>query len=114
MDRLKPLFFAISIFLPPCVSSAAIEEPKKNIGVSEVKYINTVLEIAKPTALAPIRVKNGVKLMALATNNGGEVVIQNAVIGFDHGSSFQPAPGAAVGLYAVLCGNASRHVGMAG
>ncbi|NQD35701.1 hypothetical protein HPT27_01625 [Permianibacter sp. IMCC34836] len=96
MYRFRSLLLAISTFPSICAGATDTDQLRQNIGVSEVKYINVVREIAKPTALAPIRVKNGVKFMSLATNSTGEVVVQNAVIGFDHGGSFQPAPGTAV------------------
>ncbi|MES2324778.1 MAG: hypothetical protein V4633_21165 [Pseudomonadota bacterium] len=73
-----------------CVQLACAAEPQKDIGVSTSAEIDFIHGTAKFTALAPTRLKNAVKFIALGLDSAGTVVVTAMAVGIDHGASFKP------------------------
>jgi len=71
-----------------CVQLACAAEPQKDIGVSTSAEIDFIHGTAKFTALAPTRLKNAVKFIALGLDSAGTVVVTAMAVGIDHGASF--------------------------
>jgi hypothetical protein len=67
---------------------------QESVGVGYDKYIDFVRAIASQTALAETQDKDAVKFLSLGAGASGEVVVIRIGLGKDHGSSFEPGPGA--------------------